>query len=154
MKEINKNIVIKYDYIKYNGNNAEDVFVFAQRHNILCTEESEPFVMRPADIPNLDEAELIKWWASTGKIKTVIGYSSEYTYNTHNSNNMPTWRKDEDFYLVFASGRDGYCNYEYFKKGMGVVVIGHKYCIVNFENDDELEEYVDEMIDNIIETLI
>jgi len=150
MKTMNAhiNVDIEYDYIIYNGSNADDVFKFAKDHGILCRDENEPFVKRPESIPNLNRFELLKWWESTGemkpKYKGIAG--NENLYNTHNTNNMPLWDKDEDFYLSFNAKPEGYCWHEYFTKGKGIIVVNKKYCIVSNLADDEISSYVVDLI--------
>lgn len=157
MKTLSKNITVtcNYDYIRYDGSNAEEVFNFAKRHNILCKAENEPFVMRPEDIPNLNETELLEWWVSTGEMKPISKYNPGILHNTHNINNMPTWRKDEDFYLVCKTGMEGYCRYEYFRKDMGIVTFGKNYSIMYFndeeDDDDKVRDYINHEINEMFE---
>ena len=132
MAKLKMEIEVEYDSVTYDGTNMMDVYNFAKKYNLLESdvgdEEDYPgLVIRPEGIPNLDSAELLEWWKSTGEIKprTNTYYNGPKTYNTHNENNMPMWRKDEEFMLAVKSSNKGYLDREFFHKGDSIITYGH-----------------------------
>lgn len=100
--------------------------------------------MRPSDIPNLDEDELLKWWESTGElVEGTRGFGR--TLNTHNRNNMPIWRKDEMIMVECKCGHQGYIQREFMEVGTTILWISGKWEFMKID-EDEIEEYVREVI--------
>ena len=134
MAKLKMEIEVEYDSVTYDGTNMMDVYNFAKNHNLLESdvgdEDNNPgLCVRPADVPHLEYDELLKWWESTGEIVEredgPLFYNRPKTYNTHNSNNMPFWKKGEDFYLAVKSANEGYLNREFFHKGDSIITYGH-----------------------------
>lgn len=147
MKELKFEIKVEYDSITYDGTNAHDVYDFAVNHRLVGEDVYHDYeaglAIRPEGIPNLDEYDLLKWWESTGEIVTEESrWTPGRTYNTHNSNNLPIWRKDEDFMIAFKCNRDGYVNRRFFQKGMGIVVFGGDFHIGKWESQEDIERWV------------
>lgn len=132
---------ISYDYVKFNGENHDEVRDFVERHFIYGNGSIEDsFHVRPSDIPNLNEDELLKWWESTGEIvEGTRGFGR--TLNTHNRNNMPIWRKDEMIMVECKCGHQGYVQREWMCIGDTILWINGKYDFINIP-EDEIEEYV------------
>lgn len=123
MKHTTVTIDISYDYITYDGTNADQVYKFAVDSHIAAPGEiSDNFEKRPEGIPHMCYEDLLNWWLSTGQIKEETYRGETYTVNTHGVHNMPLWREGEDFKITFNSSRDGYVDNVYFKKGMSIVV--------------------------------
>lgn len=147
MKELKFEVKVNYDFITYDGTNVHDVYDFAVNHHLVgeatYNDYEAGLAIRPEGIPNLDESDLLEWWKSTGEIVDDKDYwGNSKTYNTHNSNNLPIWRKDEDFLIAFRCKRGGYVNRQFFQKGMSIVVFGGDFQIGKWEGPEDIEKWV------------
>lgn len=145
--DINLKLHIDYDSIVFDGENYEDVISFVKKYHI----NGEPdhfWEIRPKNIPNLDEVELRKWWESTGEIKEAKWGDK---YNTHNSNNLPLWRKDELLRIVTKGSMTGYVHNYFIKKGCTILVFGKNG--KNFEFYEKPINVEDEVIDMVLSNI-
>ena len=152
MKELKMEIKVSYDSITYDGTNLMDFYNFAKKYNLLeedikQDDKTPGLTVRPKDIPNLNYADLLKWWESTGEIKERedAGYLEVKTYNTHNSNNMPMWQKDEEFMLSVKASQSGYLNREFIHKGDTLIILGHNFYFASVPAD-KVTEFIKEHI--------
>lgn len=84
MKHTTVTIDISYDYITYDGTNADQVYKFAVDSHIAAPGEiSDNFEKRPEGIPHMCYEDLLNWWLSTGQIKEETYRGETYTVNTH-----------------------------------------------------------------------
>lgn len=136
-------INIEYDYITFDGTNFDEVKEFVDTYKLYGNSNiEESFHKRPEDIPNLDEKELLKWWISTGEeIEDCTGRR----FNTHHSNNMPLWRKDELLMIEFKSVHAGYIQREFLCKDVTIIVIGRRYYVVNKTDEEEIIAYIEHL---------
>lgn len=135
MKHTTVTIDISYDYITYDGTNADQVYKFAVDSHIAAPGEIiDNFEKRPEGIPHMCYEDLLNWWLSTGQIKEETYRGETYTVNTHGVHNMPLWREGEDFKITFKSSREGYVDNVYFKKGMSIVVANDMFNIFHDDN--------------------
>lgn len=148
MKHTTVTIDISYDYITYDGTNADQVYKFAiDSHIVAPGEISDNFEKRPEGIPHMCYEDLLNWWLSTGQIKEETYRGETYTVNTHGVHNMPLWREGEDFKITFKSSREGYVDNVYFKKGMSIVVANDMFNI--FHDDSFLRN-----LENVARSMI
>lgn len=156
MKKLKMEIEVTYDSVTYDGTNIMEFYEFAKKYDLLeedtrQDDDTPGLSIRPKDIPNLSHADLLSWWLSTGEIKEKESdygtHSSESkTYNTHNINNLPIWGKDEDFMLSIKTGKNGYLNREFIKKGTSLIIYGHEFHFVAIPTN-QIQEYI---ISNIV----
>ena len=143
MKHTTVTIDISYDYITYDGTNADQVYKFAVDSHIVAQGEiDDNFEKRPEGIPHMCYEDLLNWWLSTGQLKEETYRGETYMENTHGVHNMPLWREGEDFKIVFNSSRVGYVENVYFKKGMSILVANDLFQI--FHDDRFLDRIEDE----------
>lgn len=139
MKTKQITITIEYDYIIFDGENYDDVKEFVQTYKLYGNSDIEKsFHIRPADIPNLDETELLKWWQSTGDM--IMNAQGVILY-THNRNNLPLWQKDELLMIEFQDGR--YVNREWLSKNDAVICVNGKPYGLHNTNCEEIEAFVE-----------
>lgn len=142
-------INIDVDYVIYDGTNSKEVFDFVINNYLNGDDPENSFEERPVDIPNFDYSELKEWWLKTTEIKNVDGY----TIHTHNNNNIPEWRKDEDFRIVFKSHSPGYVVNEYFTKNTAVVVFGDNHFVLHNANEEKIKKRVMNIVANKLDSI-
>lgn len=139
-------INIEYDYITFDGTNFDAVKEFVDTYKLYGNSNiEESFHKRPEDIPNLDEKEMLKWWESTGEERVDPRDCLGRICNTHNSNNMPLWRKDELLMIDFKSENPGYIQKEFLCKNVAIIVIGRRYYVVNRTDEKEIMEFIENL---------
>lgn len=137
---------VSYDYVIFDGSNYDEVRDFVERHYIYGNGSiEESFHIRPAEIPNLDEDELFKWWESTGEVKEEKRGFQYVKYNTHNHNNLPYWRKDEMILVECRCGQDGWLEREFMEVGTAIIWVNDKWEFVKME-EDKIEDFVREIV--------
>lgn len=143
---------IEMPYVFFNGENFDEVRALAKTYRIYGEPTiDDSFIVRPSDIPNLDFDELEKWWESTGEIKENK-YGTKW--NTHSSNNMPIWRKDELIQLIVKTNLPGYVDNVFVKRGDAVVVCHGE--VLRIENccdintlKHRITEYIEHKFDSV-----
>lgn len=148
MEHTTVTIDISYDYITYDGTNADQVYKFAVDSHIVAQGEiDDNFEKRPEGIPHMCYEDLLNWWLSTGQLKEETYRGETYMENTHGVHNMPLWREGEDFKIVFNSSRVGYVENVYFKKGMSIFVANDLFQIFH---DDRFLDRMEEEARNLV----
>lgn len=143
MKTLTKQITItiEYDYVIFNGENFDEVKDFVKNYNLYGNSDiDESFHIRPTDIPNLDEDELLKWWLSTGSDTDI-----------HNYNNMPIWYKDELLMIDFEDGY--YINREMLKKDCAIICINRNPYVIYQPTEEKIDEFVNDFLQKRIEQI-
>lgn len=133
----------------YDGTNAQEAIDFIDKFKANPNGLTEP-IYRPKDIPNLGYDELFKWWQSTGEmVEDKRWHGSEPRYvNTHNENNCPIWRKDEEFCIVIPSTDAEYraahlCQQVFMKKGYALYHLnGYVDYMMKFTNIEDLLDHL------------
>lgn len=111
---------ITFEFITFNGENMTEVLSFISQRRLNSSENIfDDFMVRPYNIPNLDEEGMKKWGESTDTVtkKYDSVKCQEIETNSHGSYNMPLWRKDELFKVNMKLNTSGYMRLVFFKKG-------------------------------------
>lgn len=146
--DINIKITATYDFITFNGENVDEVISFVKKHHINGQTKNF-YEVRPNDIPNLGYDDLLKWWESTGEMKLDHRqYNTTVKYNTHNSNNLPLWRKDELLHIVTKGDTCGYVNNVFMKKGDSILVVGDNFFFEPNLDESFIKDIVEEKVIN------
>lgn len=145
MKSITKQVTVtvEYDYVIFNGENYDEVKEFVKKYKLYGNSNiNDSFHIRPADIPNLNESELLEWWKSTGEEVIESKGFRERRYNTHNYNNMPLWRKDELLMIEFKDKTAGYVSREWLCKDCAIIYANKDYHTMYDSSETRIEEFV------------
>lgn len=142
---------VGYDYIIFNGENADAIIAFAGHYGLIAGDKEDCCATRPEDLPDLESEELLEWWISVGEI---VDGPQGTSYNTHGRHNMPLWRKGELLKIDMRCNDKNLkhlCNREFFKKGMALVYIEGCYTILEpFTSDGWTEEGIHKEIEKLI----
>lgn len=146
MKTKQITITIKYDYLIFDGENYDEIKEFVQTYKLYgneCIDKS--FHIRPIDIPNLDETELLKWWQSTGDM--LMNAEGAILY-TRNIGNLPLWKKDELIMIEFQCGHD--VRRKWLKKGDAIIYYNGRHYILSNASTEGIENFIDTLFNKHI----